>query len=187
MNWISEVVRPRIKTLFKRETPENLWVKCPDSGQMVFHKEVEGNHWVIPGSEHHLKMSAQARLKMMFDEGTWIDVPLPEVAADPLKFRDEKRYADRLKDARAKTGMPDAFKIGFGRVSGMPMTLAVQDFAFMAGSSAWRRERPSCAAPRRRWTSARPTFCSRPPAAHACRRASCRSCRCRARRWPCAG
>ena len=70
MNWISEVVRPKIKTLFKRETPENLWVKCPDTGQMVFHKEVESNHWVIPGSEHHLKMSAQARLKMMFDEGT---------------------------------------------------------------------------------------------------------------------
>jgi acetyl-CoA carboxylase carboxyl transferase subunit beta len=134
MNWISEVVRPKIKTLFKRETPENLWVKCPDTGQMVFHKEVEANHWVIPGSEHHLKMSAQARLKMMFDEGTWIDVPLPEVTADPLKFRDEKRYADRLKDARAKTGMQDAFKIGFGRVGSLPMTLAVQDFAFMAGS-----------------------------------------------------
>ncbi|MBX9934079.1 MAG: acetyl-CoA carboxylase, carboxyltransferase subunit beta [Methylobacterium sp.] len=134
MNWISEVVRPRIKTLFKRETPENLWVKCPDTGQMVFHKEVEGNHWVIPGSEHHLKMSAQARLKMMFDEGTWIDVPLPEVTADPLKFRDEKRYADRLKEARTKTGMVDAFKIGFGRVGSLPMTLAVQDFAFMAGS-----------------------------------------------------
>ena len=134
MNWISEVVRPRIKTLFKRETPENLWVKCPDTGQMVFHKEVEQNHWVIPGSEHHLKMGAAARLKMMFDEGTWIDVPLPEVAADPLKFRDEKRYVDRLKEARAKTGMADAFKIGFGRVSGLPTTIAVQDFAFMAGS-----------------------------------------------------
>ncbi|WP_375465897.1 acetyl-CoA carboxylase, carboxyltransferase subunit beta [uncultured Methylobacterium sp.] len=134
MNWISEVVRPRIKTLFKRETPENLWVKCPDTGQMVFHKEVEGNLWVIPGSEHHLKMGASARLKMMFDEGTWIDVPLPEVAADPLKFRDEKRYADRLREARAKTGMQDAFKVGFGRVGGLPMTLAAQDFAFMGGS-----------------------------------------------------
>ena len=134
MNWISEVMRPRIKTLFKRETPENLWIKCPDTGQMVFHKEVEQNLWVIPGSEHHLKMTAQARLKAMFDEGTWIDVPLPEVAADPLKFRDEKRYADRLKEARAKTGMQDAFKIGFGRVGGLPTTIAVQEFGFMAGS-----------------------------------------------------
>jgi acetyl-CoA carboxylase carboxyl transferase subunit beta len=134
MNWISEVVRPRIKTLFKRETPENLWVKCPDTGQMVFHKEVEANHWVIPGSEHHLKMGAQARLKMMFDEGTWIDVALPDVAPDPLKFRDEKRYVDRLKEARAKTGLQDAFKIGFGRVGGLPMVLAAQEFGFMAGS-----------------------------------------------------
>ena len=134
MNWISEVVRPRIKTLFKRETPENLWVKCPDTGQMVFHKEVEANNWVIPGSEHHLKMSAAARLKMMFDGGTWIDVALPEVPTDPLKFRDEKRYVDRLKDARSKTGLQDAFKIGFGRVGGIPMTLAVQEFGFMAGS-----------------------------------------------------
>ncbi|MFE1599349.1 acetyl-CoA carboxylase, carboxyltransferase subunit beta [Methylobacterium sp. ID0610] len=134
MNWISEVVRPRIKTLFKRETPENLWVKCPETGQMVFHKEVEANDFVIPGSEHHLRMTAQQRLKMMFDEGTWLDVPLPEVPVDPLKFRDEKRYLDRLKDARAKTGMTDAFKVGFGRVGGLPMTLAVQDFGFMGGS-----------------------------------------------------
>jgi acetyl-CoA carboxylase carboxyl transferase subunit beta len=134
MNWISEVVRPKIKTLFKRETPENLWIKCPDTGQMVFHKEVEANLFVIPGSEHHLRMSAAQRLAMMFDEGKWLDVPLPEVAPDPLKFRDEKRYADRLKDARAKTGMTDAFKIGYGRVAGQPMTVAVQDFGFMGGS-----------------------------------------------------
>jgi acetyl-CoA carboxylase carboxyl transferase subunit beta len=134
MNWISEVVRPKIKTLFKKESPENLWIKCPDTGQMVFHKEVEANLWVIPGSEHHLKVTAPQRLKMTFDQGTWLDVPLPEVAADPLKFRDEKRYADRLKDARAKTGMTDAFKVGFGRVGGLPLTVAVQDFAFMGGS-----------------------------------------------------
>ncbi len=134
MNWVSEVVRPRIKTLFKRESPENLWIKCPDTGQMVFQKDVEANGWVIPGSEHHLRMTATQRLKMMFDQGTWLDVPLPEVATDPLKFRDEKRYADRLKDARAKTGQKDAFKVGFGRCGELPMTIAVQDFAFMGGS-----------------------------------------------------
>jgi acetyl-CoA carboxylase carboxyl transferase subunit beta len=134
MNWISEVVRPKIKTLFKRETPENLWIKCPETGQMVFHKDVEANGWVIPGSDHHMRLDATQRLKMTFDSGTWIDVPLPEVAVDPLKFRDEKRYTDRLKDARAKTGLLDAFKIGFGRVDELPMTVAVQDFAFMGGS-----------------------------------------------------
>jgi acetyl-CoA carboxylase carboxyl transferase subunit beta len=134
MNWISEVVRPKIKTLFKRESPDNLWIKCPDTGQVVFHKDVEANGWVIPVSNHHMKVSATQRLKMVFDEGTWLDVPLPEVAVDPLKFRDEKRYVDRLKDARAKTGQADAFKIGFGRVEGVPMTVAVQDFGFMGGS-----------------------------------------------------
>jgi acetyl-CoA carboxylase carboxyl transferase subunit beta len=134
MNWISDVVRPRIKTLFKRESPENLWIKCPDTGQMVFGKDVEANHYVIPSSNHHLRMSAVQRLKMLFDNGTWLDVPLPEVPADPLKFRDEKRYADRLKDARTKTGMTDAFTIGFGRVDDLPMTVAVQDFGFMGGS-----------------------------------------------------
>ncbi|MGA0596362.1 acetyl-CoA carboxylase, carboxyltransferase subunit beta [Enterovirga sp. CN4-39] len=134
MNWVTEVVRPRIKTLFKRESPENLWIKCPETGQMVFQKDVEANCWVIPGSEHHLRVTATQRLKMMFDQGTWLDVPVPDVATDPLKFRDEKRYADRLKDARAKTGQKDAFKVGYGRVGELPMTIAVQDFAFMGGS-----------------------------------------------------
>lgn len=134
MNWVNEVVRPRIKTLFKRETPENLWIKCPDTGQMVFRKDVEANGWVIPGSDHHLRLTGTQRLKATFDGGTWIDVPLPEVAADPLRFRDEKRYVDRLKDARAKTGEKDAFKVGFGRVDGLPMTVAAQDFHFMGGS-----------------------------------------------------
>src|SRR5919106_304342 len=134
MNWISEVVRPKIKTLFKRESPENLWIKCPDTGQVVFHKDVEANGWVIPVSNHHMKVSATQRLRMTFDEGAWADVALPEVAVDPLKFRDEKRYVDRLKDARAKTGQADAFKVGFGRVEDVPMTVAVQDFGFMGGS-----------------------------------------------------
>ncbi|TDR87345.1 acetyl-CoA carboxylase, carboxyltransferase subunit beta [Enterovirga rhinocerotis] len=134
MNWVSEVVRPRIKTLFRRETPENLWVKCPDTGQMVFQKDVEANLWVIPGSDHHLRMNSTQRLKMMFDEGTWLDVALPDAPVDPLRFRDEKKYLDRLKDARAKTGLRDAFKVGFGRLEGSPTVIAVQDFGFMGGS-----------------------------------------------------
>jgi acetyl-CoA carboxylase carboxyl transferase subunit beta len=134
MTWISEVVRPKIKTLFKREAPDNLWIKCPDTGQVVFHKDVEANQWVIPGSNHHMRISASQRLGLMFDGATWLDVALPEVAIDPLKFRDEKRYIDRLKDARAKTGQQDAFKVGFGRVENIPMTIAVQDFGFMGGS-----------------------------------------------------
>jgi acetyl-CoA carboxylase carboxyl transferase subunit beta len=81
-----------------------------------------------------MRVTAQDRLRLTFDEGKWVDVPLPEVAVDPLKFRDEKRYVDRLKDARAKTGAADAFKVGFGRVQGLPLTIAVQDFHFMGGS-----------------------------------------------------
>jgi acetyl-CoA carboxylase carboxyl transferase subunit beta len=133
MNWISDVVRPRIKTLFKRETPENLWIKCPDTGQMVFHKEVESNFWVIPGSNHHLRVEAADRLKITFDD-SWEEIALPEVAVDPLKFRDEKRYIDRLKDARSKTGMQDAVRVAVGKVGGTTMTVTVQDFSFMGGS-----------------------------------------------------
>jgi acetyl-CoA carboxylase carboxyl transferase subunit beta len=134
MNWISDGVLPKIKTLFKRETPENLWIKCPDSGQLVFQKDVEANQWVIPGSQHHLRVKSLDRLRMMFDEAKWLDVALPEVATDPLKFRDEKRYVDRLRDAKLKTSMQDAFRVGYGRVEGEPMTIAVQDFDFMGGS-----------------------------------------------------
>jgi acetyl-CoA carboxylase carboxyl transferase subunit beta len=134
MNWITSYVPPRIKSLFKRESPENLWIKCPESGQMVFQKDVEANQNVIPGSNFHLRLSAAARLRSMFDEEKWVDVALPEVPLDPLKFRDEKRYVDRLKDSRTKTGLQDAIKMGFGRVEGSPAMVAVQDFDFMGGS-----------------------------------------------------
>jgi acetyl-CoA carboxylase carboxyl transferase subunit beta len=134
MNWMTTYVPPRIKSLFKRETPENLWIKCPESGQMVFQKDVEANLNVIPSSGYHLRLDAAARLKSVFDEAKWVDVALPEVPADPLKFRDEKRYVDRLRDNRAKTGMQDAIKVGLGRIEGLPAVVAVQDFDFMGGS-----------------------------------------------------
>jgi acetyl-CoA carboxylase carboxyl transferase subunit beta len=134
MNWISNVVRPKIRSFLRRDTPENLWIKCPDSGQLVFHKDVEANLHVIPGSNYHMRMAAPLRLKSMFDDGVFEDIPLPEVPVDPLKFRDEKRYVDRLRDARAKTGTPDAVKIGHGVAEGLPLTVGVQDFEFMGGS-----------------------------------------------------
>ena len=88
MNWISNVVRPKIRNILRREVPENLWIKCPETGQLVFYKDVESNQFVIPGSNYHMRMGATARLKAMFDGETWIDVGVPDVAADPLKFRD---------------------------------------------------------------------------------------------------
>src|SRR6186713_1651848 len=134
MNWISNLVRPKIRSFLRRETPENLWIKCPETGQLVFYKDVEANQFVIPSSNYHMRISAPQRLKAMFDGGEFEDVALPEVALDPLKFRDERRYADRLKDARAKTGLQDAVKVGIGRLEGQMVTIAVQDFDFMGGS-----------------------------------------------------
>jgi acetyl-CoA carboxylase carboxyl transferase subunit beta len=135
MNWISNVVRPKIRNILtRRDTPENLWIKCPETGQLVFYKDVEANLFVIPGSEYHMRMGAVARLKSMFDGETWFDIAVPEVPVDPLKFRDERRYADRLKDARAKTGLNDAIKLGFGRLERMPVVIGVQEFDFMGGS-----------------------------------------------------
>ena len=134
MNWISNVVRPKIRNILKRETPENLWIKCPDTGQLVFYKDVEANQFVIPESNYHMRMGAVARLKSMFDGETWFDIAVPEVPIDPLKFRDERRYIDRLKDARTKTGLNDAVKVGYGKLEGQPVVIAVQDFDFMGGS-----------------------------------------------------
>ena len=135
MNWISNVVRPKLRSfLNRRESPENLWIKCPETGQLVFYKDVEANQFVIPGSNYHMRMGAVARLKSIFDNETWLDMAVPEVATDPLKFRDERRYADRLKDARTKTGLADAIKLGLGKLEGTPVTIGVQDFDFMGGS-----------------------------------------------------
>ena len=135
MNWISNVVRPKIRNYFaRRETPENLWIKCPETGQLVFYKDVEANQFVIPGSNYHMRMGATARLKSIFDNQTWFDIAVPQVPLDPLKFRDERRYTDRLKDARAKTGTNDAVKLGLGKLEGLPVVIGVQDFDFMGGS-----------------------------------------------------
>ena len=134
MNWLTNVVRPKIRNMLKRETPENLWIKCPDTGQLVFYKDVESNQFVIPGSNYHMRMSADARLRSIFDNETWYDVALPEVTADPLKFRDERRYVDRIKDARAKTGLHDSVKVGYGKLESAGVVVAVQDFDFMGGS-----------------------------------------------------
>ena len=134
MNWLTSVVRPKIRSLLKRETPENMWIKCPETGQLVFYKDVEANQFVIPSSNYHMRMGATARLKSMFDGEIWFDIGVPDVPVDPLKFRDERRYTDRLKDARTKTGMNDAVKLGFGKLDGLPVVIGVQDFDFMGGS-----------------------------------------------------
>jgi acetyl-CoA carboxylase carboxyl transferase subunit beta len=135
LNWISNVVRPKIRSfLNRRDLPENMWIKCPDTGQLVYYKDVEANQFVIPGSNCHMRMGAPARLKSMFDGETWFDIGVADVPPDPLKFRDERRYTERLKDARAKTSCNDAVKLGFGKLDGLAVVIGVQDFEFMGGS-----------------------------------------------------
>jgi acetyl-CoA carboxylase carboxyl transferase subunit beta len=134
MNWISNALPPKIRSFLKREVPENLWIKCPDTGQLVFHKDVEDNQFVIPGSNYHMRMSAAPRLKSIFDNQTWYDIRVPDVAIDPLKFREKVRYTDKLKEQRTKTGLSDSIKVGFGKLDNLPVVVGVQDFDFMGGS-----------------------------------------------------
>jgi len=136
MNWINNVVRPKIRSfLNKREAPEeNLWVKCPESGEMVFHKDLEENQWVVPNSGYHMKIKARARLASLFDGGHYDELPQPQVPQDPLRFRDTKRYTDRLKEHRTKTGMEDAVIAARGHLLGLGVTIAVQDSDFIGGS-----------------------------------------------------
>jgi acetyl-CoA carboxylase carboxyl transferase subunit beta len=135
VSWISNVVRPKIRNfLAKREVPQNLWIKCPETGEMVFHRDLEANHYVIPGSGYHMRMTAKQRFEHFFDEARWETIPFADVPMDPLKFRDERRYTDRLRDARAKTGAVDSVHLGAGTVEDVPVVAAVQDFDFMGGS-----------------------------------------------------
>lgn len=134
MNWISNVVRPGMGFFNKRETPENLWVKDPASGELVFHRDLEQNQFVVPNSDYHMKIEGKKRLNFFFDNGEWKQIDTPNVTVDPLKFRDSKRYIDRLKEAKAKTGLKDAILIGHGKVKGVEMVAAVQDAEFMLGS-----------------------------------------------------
>ena len=135
MNWITNYVRPRINSMLgRREVPENLWIKCPETGEMVFHKDLEGNKWVIPASGYHMKMPAKARLADLFDNGEFESLPQPKVAQDPLKFRDSKKYSDRLRDSRLKTEQEDTILAGVGKVQGLKLVAVVHEFNFIGGS-----------------------------------------------------
>ena len=133
MNWLSRITPPGVSKMFaKRDTPENLWVKCPVSGEMVFHKDLEAGFYVTP-SGHHMRIGPDLRFRYTFD-GEFEEIDTPEVAKDPLKFKDDKPYTTRIAAARKKTGRDDAMAIGVGRVDGVETTVLVQDFSFMGGS-----------------------------------------------------
>jgi acetyl-CoA carboxylase carboxyl transferase subunit beta len=137
MNWIANFVRPRIKSLIGgrgNNTPENLWRKCPGCGEMIFHRDLEAAQNVCPKCQHHLRIGPAQRFAAVFDSGSYEELPLPAVIQDPLRFRDERRYPDRLKDARNRTGRQEAIAAARGTLDGTPVMIAVQPFDFLGGS-----------------------------------------------------
>ena len=134
MSWLAEYVRPRIRTLLGRSNvPDNLWQQCPECNQMLFTRDLERNLKVCTSCGHHLRPTAAERLSYTLDEG-YTRIELPRAPADPLKFRDTKRYVDRLKEARDRTGLEDAVLVAHGEILGQPAVVVAMAFEFMAGS-----------------------------------------------------
>ncbi len=135
MNWIANYVRPRINSLFsRREMPGNLWTKCPECGTMLFHRELAEAMNVCTACDHHMALRPRDRFGKLFDGGVFTEITTPEAIADPLHFRDQKKYPERLKDARKKTGARDAMLVAEGEIGRTPIVAAAQDFSFMGGS-----------------------------------------------------
>ena len=136
MSWLNNYVRPKIRSLVgsKSDVPENLWLQCPSCEQMLFHRDLEENLNVCSNCGHHMRLPALKRLQVLFDDGVFQEIELPDNVIDPLKFRDRKRYADRLKDTRSSTGRTDAIIVAHGEIGGHKSVVAVFDFAFMGGS-----------------------------------------------------
>ena len=135
MNWITNYVRPKIRALVtKPDVPDNLWEKCSSCGQMIFHRELEANLRVCPHCGYHMRIAARRRLEILFDEGEFKTIELPDVPLDPLRFRDRKRYTDRLREAQAKNDGDEAIIVAHGKLGGHSTVIAVFNFAFMGGS-----------------------------------------------------
>ena len=135
MSWLSNFVRPKLRALIKKsDTPNNLWIKCNSCGQMVYHKDLFESMNVCPNCDHHMKMTARQRIEWILDEGTIKDLNIPEINIDPLKFRDSKRYLDRIKDAKSKTKSEDAIIMASGQIGGNSAIAVALDFNFMGGS-----------------------------------------------------
>ena len=137
MSWLTEIVRPKIRSWLgsdAREIPENLWHQCPSCQQMIFHKDLQRALKVCPNCGHHMRTTAPERLQWTFDGGQFTRIELPRAPQDPLRFRDQKRYADRLREAREKTGLDEAIIVAHGMVGGHKVVVAAMAFEFMVGS-----------------------------------------------------
>ena len=135
MNWLTNIIRPRIRSLVEpKEVPDNLWEKCPSCDGMLFHRDLKAAHNVCYHCGHHMRITVKERLALMYDEGTFNIIDTPDVPYDPLKFKDRKKYSDRLRDARQKSGHKDAITIAKGTIGGQPTVIAAFNFSFMGGS-----------------------------------------------------
>jgi len=136
MNWLSNFVLPKIRAVVsKKPVPDNLWRKCPGCEQMLFQRELEANLYVCRNCGHHLRISAEQRLKILFGESSFTRIELPKTVVDPLKFRDRRRYADRLREGQAALGPgSDAVVVAHGEIGGFPAVVAAFQFQFMGGS-----------------------------------------------------
>ena len=137
MSWLTDYVRPKIRALYTRdkpEMPENLWQQCASCERMIFHRDLEANQRVCPHCDHHMRVGPDYRFASLFDEGSWQRLEMPRSPPDPLRFRDQKKYADRLREAQAKTKAADALDAAMGRIGGLPAVVAVMNFEFMGGS-----------------------------------------------------
>jgi acetyl-CoA carboxylase carboxyl transferase subunit beta len=136
MSWLTNVVLPKIRAVVSRKAvPDNLWRQCPSCEQMLFHRELEANLFVCHNCGHHLRIGAASRLKILFDEGAFSRIELPKTMPDPLRFRDRKRYTERLREGQAKFGAgADAIIVAHGRIGGHPAVVAAFEFEFMGGS-----------------------------------------------------
>ena len=136
MNWLSNLIPPRIRSFVgeQKEMPDNLWQKCSKCEGMLFHRDLNDNLNVCYHCGHHLRFTVAERLNMMFDDGAYTKIELPNVAHDPLKFKDRKRYVDRIKEAQAQTGFKDAITVARGKMGGMPVVVAAFHFSYMGGS-----------------------------------------------------
>jgi acetyl-CoA carboxylase carboxyl transferase subunit beta len=135
MNWISNYVRPKINSLFsRREVPDNLWSKCTECGTMLFHRELSDNLFVCTSCDHHMAITPRDRFKHLFDGGIFTEIKVPDAVVDPLHFRDQKKYPDRLKAAQKATGEKEAMLVAEGEMLRTPIVAVAQDFSFMAGS-----------------------------------------------------
>ena len=134
MNWLTDFVRPKIKKTAPIEIADNLWVKCPDCGQMLFSKELKKSLYVCTRCGHHLRLYTDKRLRLLFDNSEFTEIALPKLKEDPLKFKDSKKYTDRLRSYRKATGHDDAIRVAKGEIGGITCVMAIIDFAFMGGS-----------------------------------------------------